>query len=105
MQCNYKFFLSKYVPLYTERKGEEDKFMEFLILSLKYCRELGSSAVAYLGGVIVGNVIINIFLSKYIPLYTGRKGEEDQFMESLNLSLKYCRELGVKLLHIMRSEH
>ncbi|XP_023330504.1 putative hydroxypyruvate isomerase [Eurytemora carolleeae] len=33
--------------------------------------------------------------------YTGRKGEEDQFMESLNLSLKYCRELGVKLLHIM----
>ena len=91
--------------MYTERKGEEDKFMEFLILSLKYCRELGFSAVAYLGGVIVGNVIINFFLSKYIPFYTGRKGEDDQFMESLNLSLKYCRELGVKLLHIMRSEH
>ena len=33
--------------------------------------------------------------------YGARKGEEEQFLESLNRSLEYCKALGAKRLHIM----
>ncbi len=34
--------------------------------------------------------------------WAARLGEEKQFMESLQLSLDYCKALDCKLLHIMR---
>ena len=34
--------------------------------------------------------------------FAGRKGEEKLFMNSLQLSVDYCKALGCNLLHIMR---
>jgi hydroxypyruvate isomerase len=45
-------------------------------------------------------VLINTFPGKNFG-FAARKGEEAQFMESLQLSVDYCKALDCKLLHIM----
>ena len=46
-------------------------------------------------------VLINTFPGDNFG-YAGRKGEEELFMKSLQLSIDYCLAMDCQLLHIMR---